>query len=287
MDGRKSSFLEATVDSVRIWILLLLFHKMAASSNLCEDSPGMRRCWPQQVQANQVSWSLLLLLQDGFKGTWARQAFQSSLLSFCVLEGFCVLYLHCLLLSSITILLSEKEKTLENVILTPSHLLFYKWRKWGLERMNELSRPQSYLIAETEAPRSGSWSRALCIVSRWSSDSLPNSVSLLCCNHYFPQIFWIWNIFSIWVPKISSQVLSWLSILVCNSDSLNHCCARRILKVSVLALPSPQAFFLIRNSKERNMQLSLKAVLSNSTSNTPQPYLSWPSAATEWYLSLH
>lgn len=43
-------------DGDRIWVLWSLLYKMADSSNLSEDSPGMRRCWPQQTKPAGTDW---------------------------------------------------------------------------------------------------------------------------------------------------------------------------------------------------------------------------------------
>lgn len=105
-----------------------------------------------------------------------------------------------------------------------------------------------------EAPNSGSRFRAPCTVPCWYSQTACQMLSLCPVASVIFHRFSGSEIFlSTRIPKISSQVLSWLPNLMCNPELLNHCYAKPILTVSILAFPSLEAFLLIRNSKERKM----------------------------------
>lgn len=65
-------------DGDRIWVLWSLLYKMADSSNLSEDSPGMRRCWPQQTKPAGTDWPGKLVLQNHLHRHLGRYAFPLS-----------------------------------------------------------------------------------------------------------------------------------------------------------------------------------------------------------------
>lgn len=137
------------------------------------------------------------------------------------------------------------------VVLTTADKACRPRRSWPLQGPGG-SRLFSCPLSQFIFP--GSRFRALCSVLWWCSQSACQVLSpcpvTVAVFHRFSgsEIF-----LSIWIPKISFQVLSWLSILVYNPDSLNHC-YKAILKVSILAFPCPDAFLLIRNSKEGKVQ---------------------------------
>lgn len=111
------------------------------------------------------------------------------LLSLCVLEVFCLLHLHCCLLGLTTILLSEKERP-KRSLCSPFLYFINEESPW---KVNERSRSHSHPVMLLRP-------EALFWLQEWGSphcvwltvtDRLPHSISLLCFNHYFPQVFFL------------------------------------------------------------------------------------------------